>query len=63
MRHIDHIAGKRGNRSRVIEKAVAEYVARRTRAERDRRDRALLDGHADELNEEMHDVLGYQVDL
>ena len=61
VRYIDEIAGKPGNRSRVIQRAIAEYVVRGPRVECDVRDREIFHRYADELNDEMGDVLGYQV--
>ena len=59
---IDEIAGRPGNRSRVIEKALVEFVERRRREARDARDREIIDRNADELNREVEDVLAYQVE-
>lgn len=63
LRAIDRAAGRRTTRSRLIEEAVLEYLARRARAARDARDRQLIDEHADALNTEMEDVLAYQEEL
>lgn len=63
VRAIDQVAGKGSNRSRVIEEAVIDYLSRRVRAERDARDRAILNRVADELNREMRDVLDDQADV
>ena len=60
---IDKIAGGKSNRSRIIERAVRDLIARERRAARDARDRDILDANADVLNNEMHDVLGYQVKI
>ena len=59
---IDEIAGRPGNRSRVIERALVEFVQRRRRRAREARDLELLDRNADELNLEVEDVLAYQVE-
>ena len=59
---IDRIAGRPGNRSRVIEEALVEFVERRRREARDARDREIIDRHADELNREAEDVLAYQLE-
>lgn len=59
---IDEIAGDSLNRSRVVEMAVLEYIERRHRAERDARDLEILNRAADEMNEEMEDVLAYQAE-
>ena len=50
------------SRSQAIERLLRQSLAEQERAEIDRRDRAILDARADELNEEAADVLGYQVD-
>ena len=63
LRTIDRLAGKRFSRSRIIEQAIVELAARRDRARRDARDLGILNDSADEMNREMADVLGYQVDL
>jgi predicted transcriptional regulator len=62
LRAVDKLAGKGGSRSRIIEQAILELVARRERARRDRRELELLNESADELSEEMADVLAYQVE-
>jgi len=59
---IDEIAARPGNRSRVIERALTEFVERQRRAARDARDLELIDRNADELNREAEDVLAYQVE-
>ena len=48
------------SRSQVIERLLRQSLAEQERAAIDRRDRAILDARADELNEEAIDVLGYQ---
>jgi metal-responsive CopG/Arc/MetJ family transcriptional regulator len=49
------------SRSRLIEDAARESLARRARAAREARDLAILNEAADALNREMDDVLAYQV--
>jgi len=61
LRAIDEIAGELLNRSRIIEQAVLEFIERR-RADRDARDLEILNRSADALNEEVEDILGYQVE-
>lgn len=63
LRALDRAAGGQGNRSRLIERAVREMLAARQRAERDARDVEIINRHADRLNDEAADVLGYQVKL
>ena len=60
---LDREAGPTANRSRLIEQAILEFLDRRRRAARDARDFALINRSARELNEEMADVLDYQVKL
>lgn len=63
LRAIDALAGNGSNRSRLIEAAVVDFVARRKRSVRERRDREILDRRADALNREALDVLEDQADL
>ncbi len=51
------------NRSRLIEEAVVDFLARRKRAQREARDLAILNRHAESLNREVRDVLTYQADV
>lgn len=60
---VDRIAAPESNRSRVIEQAVQEFIARLQRQERELRDLEILNRAAEELNQEMTDVLTYQADL
>ena len=60
---IDRVAGASSNRSRLIEKAVVEFLTRLERAERDARDLAILNEAADRLNSEQADVLRDQVEI
>ncbi|MCB1033648.1 MAG: hypothetical protein KDD47_07425 [Acidobacteria bacterium] len=60
---VDELAGDHSNRSRVIEAAVLEFLDRRRRQQREQRDLAILDQVADELNQEMEDILALQVEL
>jgi metal-responsive CopG/Arc/MetJ family transcriptional regulator len=62
LRAVDEAAGVEGNRSRLIETAVLEYLDRRRRQTREARDRRILDAKADVLNREVEDVLAYQAD-
>ncbi len=63
LRAIDEIAGELLNRSRVIELAVLEFIERRRRADRDAKDLEILNRSADVLNEEVEDILAYQIEL
>jgi metal-responsive CopG/Arc/MetJ family transcriptional regulator len=62
LRAIDKAVTRTRSRSRIIEDAAREFLARRTRAAREARDLAILNEAADALNREMEDVLGYQAD-
>ena len=50
------------SRSQAIERLLRDSFAERERAAMDERDREIINMHADELNEEAVDVLGYQVE-
>jgi metal-responsive CopG/Arc/MetJ family transcriptional regulator len=63
LRAVDEAAGREGNRSRLIEIAVLEFLERRRRHDREARDRRILDARAEQLNREVEDVLAYQADL
>jgi metal-responsive CopG/Arc/MetJ family transcriptional regulator len=63
LKAIDKATTPTRSRSRVLEDAAREFLARRARAERDARDRAILDEKAAELNGEMEDVLAYQAEV
>lgn len=63
LRAIDKATSRDRSRSRVIEDAAREFLARRARAAREARDLAILDKAADALNREMEDVLDYQADV
>ncbi len=63
LRAIDKTTSPTRSRSRVIEDAAREFLARRMRAAREARDLAILNGSADALNREMEDVLAYQADV
>ena len=51
------------SRSETIERLLRQSLAAADRAERDKRDRDLINAHVDELNAEAADVLGYQVEV
>lgn len=63
LRGIDKVTSRARSRSRVIEDAAREFLARRARAARESRDLEILDRSADALNREMDDVLAYQADV
>jgi metal-responsive CopG/Arc/MetJ family transcriptional regulator len=57
------LARRGESRSETIERLLRHGMAAEARRATDARDRALIDRHADALNEEAEDVLGYQVDV
>ena len=63
LKAIDRATTPGRSRSRIIEDAARDYLARQARSARDARDRELIDEVADALNAEMDDVLTYQADL
>ena len=58
---LDDMTDDGSNRSQMIERAVAEFIERERRQFRDVRDLEILNRSADELNQEIDDVLAYQV--
>ena len=58
---LDRVIGASGNRSRIIEAAVREYIKQHIREARDRRDVELINKNADSLNKEAKDALSYQI--
>jgi metal-responsive CopG/Arc/MetJ family transcriptional regulator len=60
IKQLDRIVGPNGSRSDLIEKAVQEYLEKRKRAERDRRELEILNRSAKRLRREAKDVLRYQ---
>jgi len=63
LRAIDKTTTRHRSRSRVIEDAAREFLARRNRAAREARDLEILNETADALNREMDDVLAFQADV
>jgi len=63
LKAIDKAATRTRSRSRLIEDAAREFLARRARSAREARDLAILNEAADALNREMDDVLAYQADV
>lgn len=60
---IDRHAGEFKSRSQFIEIAVQRFLSHLEREETERRDLQIINRHADTLNEEAEDVLGYQVPI
>ena len=63
VRTIDSARSKGESRSQTIERLLREGLAARARHAADACDLALINEHAEALNAEAEDVLGYQVDL
>ncbi len=63
LKAIDKATTRTRSRSRVIEDAAREFLARRARATREARDLAILNASASALNREMEDVLAYQANV
>ena len=57
---IDRIAGSKRSRSAFIESVLTEYLRKQARAKVEARDLELINRAADELTEEIEDVLRYQ---
>ena len=63
LKAIDKVTGRNLSRSRVMEEAAREFLARRARTAREARDLGILNATADALNREMEDVLTFQGDV
>lgn len=63
LKTLDRASRKGESRSEAIERLLRESLATRARKAADQRDLELINQHADRLNAEAEDVLGYQVDL
>lgn len=62
LRAIDKATSRSRSRSRVLEDAAREFLARRARGAREARDLRILNQVADALNREAEDVLTYQAE-
>jgi hypothetical protein len=62
LRAVRREAKKGESRSETIERLIREALAARGRRAADDRDLALINQHAERLNAEADDVLGYQVE-
>ena len=60
---VDEAAREGESRSRVIERLLRQSFSARERVKIDKRDRNIINEHADELNQEAVDVLAYQTDF
>ena len=59
---IEEVAREGESRSQAIERLLRQSLAARERTAVDNRDCNIINAHADELNKEAVDVLGYQVE-
>jgi metal-responsive CopG/Arc/MetJ family transcriptional regulator len=57
---VDLMAGSKQSRSAFIEAVLVRYLRQQARAQIEARDLELINKAADELNEEVEDVLRYQ---
>jgi metal-responsive CopG/Arc/MetJ family transcriptional regulator len=57
---VDRMAGSKQSRSAFIEAVLARYLRQEARARIEARDLELINQAADELNEEVEDILRYQ---
>jgi metal-responsive CopG/Arc/MetJ family transcriptional regulator len=60
---IDRVARAGENRSQTIERVLREGLATAARRVADQRELDVINRHADQLNAEAADVLGYQGDV
>ena len=60
IREIDQVMDSYGSRSGLIEQAIREFIAVKTREKREANDLIILNGRACVLNKEAMDVLHYQ---
>lgn len=58
---VDQLSQQYKSRSAFIESALSSFIARLIYQEQDQRDLEIINRHADELNKEAEDVLGYQI--
>jgi metal-responsive CopG/Arc/MetJ family transcriptional regulator len=63
LKEIDNMVEEYGNRSKIIEEALREFISHKHRQFRDIRDLELINSNVDVLNKEANDSLGYQVKI
>ena len=63
MEAIDGVLANYNNRSTFLETAAWSYLKQLEKDRRDARDIEILDEMAEDLNDEIEDILGYQVGL
>ncbi len=57
---VDALAGKKHKRSKIVESALRDYVAKENPKKLNKRDIEIINANADKLNEEALDTLEYQ---
>ena len=60
LRGVDRMAGPKQSRSALIEAVLAQYLRKQAQARIEAHDLELINRAADELKEEVEDVLRYQ---
>lgn len=60
LHELDELAGKGANRSALIEEAVVEYIERRRRKARGRKDRQIIADNAKSLERDVLETLEFQ---
>jgi len=63
LKEIDNMVDDYGNRSKVIEEAIKEFIMHKNRQLRDLKDLELINSNVDFLNQEANDILSYQVKM
>ena len=63
LKEIDNMVDHYGNRSKVIEEAIKEFIRHKNRQFRDLKDLELINSNIDFLNHEAKDILSYQVKM
>jgi len=63
LKELDQVGDDYKNRSHVIEQAIRSFLQNRLHQIREAKDLKIINEKAKALNEEVEDVLSYQVDL
>ena len=63
LKAVDNMTEDYGNRSKVIEEALKEFIGQKDRQSRNLRDLQLINKNVDYLNKEAIDTLSYQVKI
>jgi metal-responsive CopG/Arc/MetJ family transcriptional regulator len=62
LKSVDEIVGKSQKRSKVIETALRDYVAKESRKELNRRDIEIINKNADLINKQVEETLEFQAE-